>query len=63
MRWQRNQAYAEMMLEHLVGLAKEPGWKAYAWGAAKDYAAKNPEDFGDLPERLKERMLKDEGKT
>lgn len=45
-----------MILDHLVNLAQTPGWKAYAWQAAKKYGEINPFDLKGLQEELKQRM-------
>ncbi len=51
-----NQAHADAVLEHLVKLARTPGWKAYAWDAAKRYEQLNPHDLAGMQEKLKQRM-------
>lgn len=48
--------HAEAILEHLVKLAKTPGWKQYAWHAAKRYEELNPHDLKGMQEKLKQRM-------
>lgn len=60
-----NQAHFDAVLNHLVQLAKTPGWKAYAWGAAKDFERINPHDLQGMQEALKQRMTaeKDEDET
>lgn len=49
--------HREKILSRLVELALNPGWKAYAWNAAKDYERINPYDLSGLQEELKQRML------
>lgn len=44
------------ILEHLVKLAKTPGWKAYAWNAAKQYEQLDPHRCKGMQERLRQRM-------
>lgn len=51
--------HRQKILDHLVRLARDPGWKAYAWHAAKDYERINPHDLKGLQQELKERMLKE----
>ena len=46
----------EEILEHLVKLAQTPGFKAYAWHAAKDYERMSSREFGGMQEKLKQRM-------
>lgn len=48
------------LLEHLVSLAKTPGWKAYAWHAAKAYEEMDPDRLKGLREQLKQRMQKEQ---
>ena len=48
--------HAEAILEHLVKLAKMPGWKTYAWDAAKRYEQLNPYNLAGMQEKLKQRM-------
>jgi hypothetical protein len=52
-------SFGDRILEHLVGMAKTPGWKAYAWTAAKRYEEINPQDCKDMQQRLKQEMLKE----
>lgn len=52
-----NQAHFDVVLNHLVQLAKTPGWKAFAWGAAKDFERINPYDLQGMQEALKQRMI------
>jgi hypothetical protein len=49
-------SHAEAILEHLVQLARAPGWKAYAWAAAKEFESINPYDLQGMQEALKQRM-------
>ncbi len=49
-------SHADAILEHLVQLARAPGWKAYAWGAAKEFESINPYDLQGMQEALKQRM-------
>jgi len=51
--------HREKILSKLIELAKQPGWKAWAWHAAKEYESINPYDLKDLQQELKERMLKE----
>lgn len=50
---------ADDILEHLVSLAKQPAWKAYAWHAAKQYEELDPHRCKGMQERLKQRMQKE----
>lgn len=52
-----NTAHRAAVLDHLVRLAKTPGWKQYAWGAAKEFGEINQHDLQGLQAELKERML------
>lgn len=52
-----NQAHRDAVLDHLVRLAKTPGWKAYAWGAAKEFEQINPYDLQGMQDELKQRMV------
>lgn len=60
-----NQCHRDFVLDHLVRLAKTPGWKQYAWAAAKNYESINPHDLHGMQEALKQRMLaeKEEDET
>lgn len=51
--------HREKILSRLVELAKQPGWKAFAWHQAKAYETLNPFDLKGLQQELKERMLKE----
>jgi hypothetical protein len=51
-----NQEHFDFVLDHLVRLAKQPGWKQYAWHAAKQYEEINPYDLAGMQEKLKQRM-------
>lgn len=51
-----NQEHRDKILNHLVRLAQTPGWKAYAWGAAKEFESINPYDLQGMQEALKQRM-------
>lgn len=53
--------YRQKILEHLVSLAKEPGFKQYAWVAAKAYGEIDPYQLKGLQEELKQAMLKLKG--
>lgn len=48
--------HRQKILDHLVNLAGSPGWKAYAWHAAKQFEGINPHDLKGLQEELKQRM-------
>lgn len=50
------------MLDHLVRLAKTPGWKAYAWGAAKEFEKINPHDLRGMQDAVKQRMTAEKEK-
>lgn len=52
-----NETHRKTVLDHLVRLAKQPGWKQYAWHAAKEFELINPYDLQGMQEALKERML------
>lgn len=46
-------------LQHLISLMAPPfreHWKAYCWTKANILAESNPQDYQDLPARLKEAM-------
>ena len=47
---------ADKILEHLVMLARDPGWKQYAWHAAKRYEEIDPHELSGMQEKLKQRM-------
>jgi hypothetical protein len=47
---------ADAILERLVRLAGLPGWKAWAWHAAKEFEQINPYDLAGMQEKLKQRM-------
>lgn len=49
-------ALRQRVLEHLVKMAREPGWKAYAWHAAKHYEEINPQNLAGIQEELKQHM-------
>lgn len=51
---------AEEILEHLVKLAGTPGWKSYAWHAAKAYEQMAPSECKGMQEKLKQRMQKEQ---
>jgi hypothetical protein len=51
--------FADRILEHLVTMAKTPGWKQYAWHAAKKYEGIDPHHLKGMQDKLKERMLKE----
>ena len=48
--------HRQKILDHLVNLARDPAWKAYAWHAAKRYEELNPYDLKGLQQELKQRM-------
>lgn len=50
------EAFKRELLAHLVRMASQPGWKAYAWQAANDHAQAHHCLFSDLPELLKQAM-------
>lgn len=58
----RNQEHFDYVLNHLVRLAKNPGWKQYAWGAAKEFESINPYDLHGMQDALKQRMLAEKEK-
>lgn len=58
-----NSAYRENLLARLMKLCREPGWKAYAWHAAKDYERLDPYELSGLQEELKQRMLAEKEKN
>lgn len=60
-----NSPHFDAVLDHLVRLAKTPGWKAYAWGAAKEFESINPYDLHGMQDALKQRMTaeKEEDET
>jgi hypothetical protein len=60
-----SQEHRKKILAHLVRLAETPGWKAYAWGAAKEFESINPHDLQGMQEALKQRMTaeKEEDET
>ncbi len=45
-----------LTLEHLTTLAKDPGWKHYAWGRAKELDADRSGLFKGMAEALKAAM-------
>lgn len=53
------------MLNDLIRLAKTPGWKAWAWHAAKEFEQLNPYDLRGMQDELKQRMVaeKDNNET
>jgi hypothetical protein len=51
-----NQAHFNAVLDHLVRLAQAPGWKAYAWNAAKEFELINKYDLHGMQDALKQRM-------
>ena len=57
-----NQEHRDSVLDHLVRLAKNPGWKQYAWHAAKEFESINPYDLQGMQEELKQRMLAEKEK-
>jgi hypothetical protein len=52
-----NQAHFDAVLNSLARAAKDPGWKAWAWHAAKEFEKINPYDLQGMQEALKQRML------
>lgn len=57
-----NQEHFDRVLEHLVRLAQQPAWKAYAWGAAKEFESINPYDLHGMQDALKQRMTAEKDK-
>lgn len=57
-----NQAHRDAVLDHLVQLAQQPAWKAYAWGAAKEFESINPYDLHGMQDELKQRMTAEKDK-
>jgi hypothetical protein len=58
-----NQEHRESVLNHLVRLVQQPGWKAYAWHAAKEFESINPYDLHGMQDELKQRMLAEREKN
>lgn len=56
-------SHRERILSQLVELARQPGWKAWAWHQAKDYERINPYDLKGLQEELKQRMIAEKDNT
>lgn len=54
-------AQQQSLLVWYTEMAKNPAWKAYAWGQVKALAANWPQFYGDLPARLTQAMT--EGKA
>lgn len=48
---------SDRVLEHLVKMARVD--KQYSWWSAKNFAAINPFDLADIPDRLKKQMLQE----
>lgn len=48
------QAHQQEMLDWYTKLAKNPGWKAYAWHRVNEMAVENPEIHAGLPAKLLE---------
>lgn len=49
----------QKILDHLVMMAQSPGWKQYAWDAAKWYAnLRDLPELADLPRELAAEMLR-----
>lgn len=46
----------EVQLAHLVKLAREPGWKQYAWHRAKELGQDDSGLWAGLPQKLREAM-------
>lgn len=55
--------HRQKILDRLLTLAVEPGWKAWAWHQAKAYESINPYDLKGLQEELKQRMLEQKEAT
>jgi hypothetical protein len=51
-----NEEHRERILASLVKSAASPGWKAWAWHAAKEFEQINPYDLQGMQEALKQRM-------
>ena len=47
----------DQQLQHLIRLAKQPGWKAYAWHRAKALDAEESGLFRGIADDLKAAML------
>ena len=48
--------HRQRVLDHLVRLAGSPGWREFAWRAAKHYEEINPYDLAGIQQELKQRM-------
>ena len=46
----------DLQLAHLVKLAREPGWKQYAWHRAKELEAEVSGRWAGMSTRLREAM-------
>lgn len=55
--------HREKILSHLVELARQPAWKAWAWHQAKAYEEINKYDLAGLQDELKQRMLAEKEAT
>lgn len=45
------------LLAWYIGLAIQPGWKAYAWHRVQELAALDPGLYGEFPEKVKAAAL------
>ena len=54
-------AHRKQILDHLIRMAGDPAWKAYAWHAAKNYEALNPFELSGIQEELKQHMQQQKG--
>ena len=48
--------HRQQILDHLIRMASDPAWKAYAWHAAKHYEELNPGDLSGIQQELKKHM-------
>jgi hypothetical protein len=51
----------QRQLGHLINLAREPGWKAYAWQRAKDLSTDQSGMFAGISQALTEAMRMEAG--
>ena len=49
-------AHIEETFQHLLDMARNPGFKDHAWFRAKELAKECPELYGEMPRRLTEAM-------
>lgn len=55
------QAHFQRQLQHLISMAKLPGWKAYAWRRAQDLDAEASGLFAGMADALKAAMTGGQG--